>query len=138
MPTPAGKLRKHRRENRRRRARKRELYQPIYDTFPECFAPHGDLRSPLAIGVREKLIEALPEVAPDLIAKALTAYTASPRLYRASFRFGEARIGLDGEPAGTVTATEAEHAGRLLMEAGLVAEALAIARSLQPEEEAAA
>jgi sRNA-binding protein len=137
MPSAAGKLRKHRRENRRRRARRLELYQPIYDTFPECFVPHGDLRPPLAIGIREMLIEALPEIPPDLIAKALAAYTASPSLYRASFRFGEARIGLTGEPVGFVSIVEAEHAGRLLMEAGLVPEALAIARSLPAEERVA-
>jgi sRNA-binding protein len=133
VPKLTRSQRRHRSNLRRIRARKLLAYQPIYDLFPECFAQPGDIRSPLAIGIYDQLVEALPELNQKFIRGAIAMYTSNLPLYRASFRYGEARIGLDGEITGTVTEKDAAHAGRLLMDAGLIIEAAAIAWSIPAE-----
>ena len=82
--------------------------------FPAAFA-RLDLtrRQPLKIGIRNDIIAAVPEIAATEIGLALKIY-AGHVSYLSQCVEGAARIDLDGEPAGVVTATEAAYAAKLV------------------------
>lgn len=78
--------------------------------FPKCFVPKGDTRKrPLKIGIRADLLAALPEIDPRDLRDTLIDYCQGPS-YRAVLTAGAVRIDLEGNPAGEVTAEEAESA----------------------------
>lgn len=95
--------------------------QVVFDTlailrarFPNCFArPDRPRRQPLKIGIHLDIIAALPELPATDIARALRFYTGDIR-YLKSCVEGRHRIGIDGQPTGTVTADEAEHCEKSL------------------------
>lgn len=80
--------------------------QLLMDAYPEVFS--RDKVRPLKIGIQEDLV-ADDKVSRTKIKRALASYVRSPQYLR-SFQEGAERIGLDGQPAGEVTAEEAEHA----------------------------
>jgi ProP effector len=88
--------------------------------WPECFAILEARRKPLALGIREELLQQfapairLGRISERDLALALRYYTHSPR-YLQNTREGVARIGLDGRPRGSVNGEEAAWA-RLLLE----------------------
>ncbi|MCD8513469.1 MAG: ProQ/FinO family protein [Nitrincola sp.] len=67
-----------------------------------------DNPKPLKIGIQEDLV-ADDKVSRTKIKRALASYVRSPQ-YLKSFEENADRIGLDGKPAGKVSAEEAEHA----------------------------
>jgi sRNA-binding protein len=76
--------------------------------FPSVF-PWPPL--PLAIGIREEVIAACPDLEPPLIRRALAVWVHQPRYQSAiSCLIGVARIRLDGSLATPVTYDEAEFA----------------------------
>jgi ProP effector len=80
--------------------------QLLMDAYPDVFS--RDKVRPLKIGIQEDLV-ADDKVSRTKIKRALASYVRSPQYLR-SFQEGAERIGLDGQPAGVVTAEEAEHA----------------------------
>ena len=82
--------------------------------FPACFArlDHRS-RQPLKLKINPDIIAALPEIHRWYVGKALKLYTSHIG-YIAQCVEGKRRIGLDGQPAGIVTAAEAAHAAELL------------------------
>ncbi len=78
---------------------------PLAELFPACF--DWEQPRPLKIGIHEHLIRAGHDRATVL--RSLKAYCTAPR-YRAALQAGAARIDLQGQPAGGVTAEEAAHA----------------------------
>ncbi|KGK42964.1 DNA competence protein [Nitrincola sp. A-D6] len=80
--------------------------QLLMDAYPEVFS--RDQVRPLKIGIQEDLV-ADDKVSRTKIKRALASYVRSPQYLR-SFQEGAERVGLDGQPAGNVTAEEAEHA----------------------------
>lgn len=80
--------------------------QLLMDAYPEVFS--RDNPKPLKIGIQEDLV-ADDKVSRTKIKRALASYVRSPQYLR-SFEENAPRIGLDGQPAGTVSAEEAEHA----------------------------
>ena len=82
--------------------------------FPLCFA-RLDLRSrtPLKVGIHADILTAAPEIDPSDLGKALHLYTRHAG-YLAQCVEGQPRIDLSGQPAGALTAAEAEHARTLL------------------------
>ncbi len=85
--------------------------------FPATFTLNTDQVRPLKNGVREELYDAAAQISHRRISAALARYCRSPA-YLKAVEEGASRIGLDGEPAGQVTATEAEAARKQLAALG--------------------
>ena len=94
------------------RAANQAALQLICETYPEVF--NRDNVRPLKIGIQEELI-ADEKLAKNQIKRALASYVRSPYYFR-SLKEGADRIGLDGQPSGTVSESEAEHAKQQLKE----------------------
>lgn len=77
-----------------------EIVAPLTEHWPELF--DRDNRKPLKIGIIEELI-ATEKVSKTKLKKAMTAWCRH-RKYRAALAEGGSRYGLDGQPAGEVTA----------------------------------
>jgi ProP effector len=84
----------------------------LCERFPTTFFRYH--RQPLAIGIREEILQVLDDVSEEELAQALATYVNSV-LYLRNVQTGAARIDLDGEPAGTVTESEAEFAQRRIV-----------------------
>ena len=92
----------------------REVIAVLADLWPHCFAVFEDRRRPLKVGIHHDILAAgKGAIAAAELALALRRYCANPHYLRACTE-GAARIGLDGEPAGSVTADEAAHAAERL------------------------
>jgi sRNA-binding protein len=79
----------------------------LVETWPKCFAIYEKRRRPLKIGIHLDILAALDgAVTPAELSRALRMYTANA-VYRSRLRAGAVRIGLDGMPAGEVTAAQA-------------------------------
>jgi ProP effector len=63
-------------------------------------------RRPLKVGVHHDIAAAAPELSESEVARALRFYVGDLRYHRACVE-GAERVGLDGEPAGIVTAAQA-------------------------------
>jgi sRNA-binding protein len=69
--------------------------------------------APLRVGIHRDVCAALPELSEKDVGRALKFHTSKTRYLRCCTE-GSRRIGLNGEPAGTVSATEAAHAAQCL------------------------
>ena len=113
----------------------------LAELYPSCFRQP---RQPLKIGIHNDIVARHPELRPGLIAKALKTYTRSLG-YLETLRAGAARIDLEGNPVGSVTAADEEDAKRKIAKAAKRAAAKAIqdrkeagpARGQKPVEERA-
>lgn len=94
-------------------ARAAEGRARLAEAFPACFAPKARQKLPLAIGIRSEIREKLPTLSVAKLKAALKDYTSGPTYLR-NVTAGADRIGLDGEPSGTVTEEQAEHAAQRL------------------------
>ncbi len=81
--------------------------------FPKAFLSKGSVKRPLALGIDKAIIEAWPDVDPVLLKEALWDYTRGMK-YLVSCIEGAERVGLDGSPAGLITADQAGFAKGLL------------------------
>jgi sRNA-binding protein len=80
--------------------------------FPQAFARLNDnRRRPLKVGIHVDIAAALPDLDEVAIGRALKFYVSDLRYHRA-VAGGAERIDLDGNPAGTVSAGEAENSKR--------------------------
>lgn len=96
----------------------KEVVLYLAEKFPRCFTLEGEAK-PLKIGLFQDLAEALADdekISKTLLRQALRAYTSNWR-YLHGCREGAIRIGLQGEEAGIVEATQAEHAAQTLEQA---------------------
>ncbi len=81
----------------------------LAELFPRCFTRQNyDPHKPLKIRIATELVS-LGIVTPDEVALALSIYTRR-LMYQRALASGAPRIGLDGDPAGEVTAEEIAHA----------------------------
>ena len=94
----------------------------LAELYPSCFR---QLRQPLKIGIRNDIVARHPELRPSLIASALKTYTRSLG-YLETLKAGSARVDLEGNPVGTVTAADEEDAKRKIAKAVKRAAAKAI------------
>jgi sRNA-binding protein len=78
----------------------------LIERFPQCFVLARDRKRPLKIGIHRDLIAAIPEVPPKRLRAALGWYAGS-WAYLKNMTAGAARIDLNGQSAGEVTAEEA-------------------------------
>src|SRR5215472_7546980 len=78
------------------------------ELYPSCFRQP---RQPLKIGIHNDIVARHPELRPSLIARALKTYTRSLG-YLETLTAGAARIDLEGNPVGTVTAADEADAKR--------------------------
>jgi len=99
-----------------------EVIAQLADLFPSRFRQP---RQPLKIGIHKGIIARHPELRPSVLASALATYTRSLS-YLETLKAGAARIDLEGNPVGTVTAAEEEDAKRKIAKAGRRAAAKAI------------
>ena len=88
----------------------------------EKYQPHR----PLKVGIAADLLERCPELDHHKINVALTVYTRRV-MYLRSLVAGAARVDLDGNPAGEVTARDAEYATAKLAKILASREAAAVA-----------
>jgi ProP effector len=87
-----------------RRARTAAVIELLCERFPQTFNRNGP--RPLKVGVYADALAALGDaVQPRNLQSALRAYTSNARYLRA-LSAGACRVGLDGNPAGTVTAED--------------------------------
>jgi ProP effector len=109
----------------------------LAEKWPACFSIYEQRRRPLKVGIHVDIVAVLDgAVTPTELSRALKAY-ASNKVYRARLSVGATRIDLAGEPAGVVTAAEAEHAVDKLAELKTTKKAaLAATRSHPPPAEA--
>src|SRR5262249_19680472 len=89
---------------------------------PNCFRQPSQ---PLKIGIHNDIIARHPELQPGLVASALRMYTRSVG-YLETLKAGTARIDLEGNPVGTVTAADEADAKRKIAKAARRAAAKAI------------
>ena len=94
----------------------------LAELYPSCFRQP---RQPLKIGIHNDIVARHPELRPSLIARALKTYTRSLG-YLETLTAGAARIDLEGNPVGTVTAADEEDAKRKIAKAAKRAAAKAI------------
>ena len=120
---------------------KQEVHAALADLagrYPQTFVlekyqPHR----PLKVGIAADLMERGPELDHHQLSVALTVYTRRV-MYLRSLVAGAARVDLDGNPAGEVTARDAEYATAKLAkilasrEAAAVAAKGEVVRSLAP------
>jgi hypothetical protein len=85
----------------------------LAELYPSCFRRP---RQPLKIGIHNDIIIRHPELRPSLIASALKTYTRSLG-YLETLKTDAARIDLEGNPVGTVTAADEEDAKRKIAKA---------------------
>ena len=87
-----------------RRARIRATIKLLYEQFPQAFCRRAPV--PLKVGIYADTLAAVNgAVEPGNLKSALRAYTSNARYLRA-LSAGAHRVGLDGSPAGTVTAED--------------------------------
>ena len=99
---------------RKQRELAREVIAALADLFPAAFFVFEQRRKPLKLGIDQDLaVAAADAITAEEIETALAYYTGNVGYLRCCV-VGSARIGLDGETAGQVTADEAEHARELL------------------------
>ena len=91
---------------RTRNATLRDIFR---EHFPRAFAGKGEPKTPLAIGIGNELALALPEINFKHLTLALKDYCDGPTYLRNCVE-GAARIGLDGQPRGEVSANDARYA----------------------------
>jgi sRNA-binding protein len=84
--------------------------QIIMARFPHAFAKAD---APLRIGIHRDVCAAMPELSEKDVGRAFKFHTSKTRYLRCCTE-GSRRIGLNAEPAGTVSATEAAHAAQCL------------------------
>lgn len=96
----------------------KETIAYLVEKFPLCFSLEGEAK-PLKIGLFQELALALADdekVSKTVLRQALRAYTSNWR-YLHGCKEGAIRIGLQGEEAGVVDATQAQHAAETLAQA---------------------
>lgn len=77
------------------------------------FSRFAGADAPLRIGIHRDVYAAMPELSEKDVGRAFKFHTSKTRYLRCCTE-GSRRIGLNGEPAGTVSATEAAHAAQCL------------------------
>lgn len=81
----------------------------LVERWPRCFKPKGAPKLPLKVGIVDDIQREMPEIGYRRLLHALTDYTGGATYLRAIVVGGE-RIDLNGEPAGIVTRSDADHA----------------------------
>jgi ProP effector len=100
--------------SRKRADLARAVIALLTEQFPTAFAVFEGRRKPLKVGIDHDLVVALVgAVTAKEIAAALRHYCGNSAYLRACVE-GAPRVGLDGQPAGQVSADEAAHARELL------------------------
>jgi ProP effector len=89
-----------------RKRRALAMQETLVRRFPAAFKPQGRPRLPLKIGIYDDIISLAPDLPQIEVKKAVMLYV-NQRSYNRAVREGAARVDLNGEPAGLVTA---EHA----------------------------
>jgi sRNA-binding protein len=129
-PTKGAPMGKH---NNRRRAAAHAAVVRLVETFPTAFFRTD--RKPLKLGIHDDLLAR--GVAADVATKGLASYCSSTGYLNAT-KAGAARIDLDGNEVGTVTAEEAEHAAQKLAAAAERAKVMLANAAKAAEEQARA
>lgn len=96
----------------------KEAIAYLVEKFPLCFSLEGEAK-PLKIGLFQELADALAgdeKISKTQLRQVLRAYTSNWR-YLHGCKEGAQRVGLQGEEAGVVDATQAEHAAQTLAQA---------------------
>jgi ProP effector len=82
----------------------------LAEQFPAAFSVLERHRKPLKLGIRDDVLAAMAgAVTAEEVTAALRFYTGNVGYLRTSIE-GAPRVGLDGQPAGQVSADEAAHA----------------------------
>jgi ProP effector len=83
------------------------VLQLLAETWPKCFSVYEKRRRPLKVGIHQDILAALAgAITPAELSRALRCYVGN-KVYRSRLVAGAVRVGLDGQPAGEVTARQA-------------------------------
>ena len=94
--------------NKQRLAAALDLIGVLADGFPACFAVNPSYRQPLKLGIHVDILAQLNDaIAPSDLSAALRIYVSNSTYLKALVA-GADRIDLNGMPAGTVTADQAD------------------------------
>lgn len=85
----------------------------LCNRFPACFREKGEQKVPLAVGIRQQIFAAAPDLDRRVVCWALKDYVHGRR-YQQNLVPGAPRLNLDGSVASTVTPHDAEYATRTL------------------------
>lgn len=85
----------------------------LVEKRPTTFAPRGKACWPLKIGIDKDIVIELPDATREDISRFLRVYTNNRRYWRA-LKEGAPRLAIDGQPAGEVSARDAEYAARMI------------------------
>jgi sRNA-binding protein len=99
--------------SRKRKAAVLATVTLLAERFPAAFFTFEGQRRPLKIGIAVDICEAVPEINKEHLQWALARYCMSPGYLR-SLTSGVVRIGLAGDPAGSVTEEAAAKAVAML------------------------
>ena len=88
------------------------MREELVAAFPAAFAPKGQAKKPLKVGIFKDIIARRP-YKPWHLGKVLDDYTRGPTYLQAVIE-GAERVDLDGNVVGTVTASQAQHAQQKL------------------------
>jgi sRNA-binding protein len=99
--------------SRKRKAAVLATVTLLAERFPAAFFTFEGQRRPLKIGIAVDICEAVPELNKEHLQWALARYCMSPGYLR-SLTVGAVRIGLAGDPAGSVTEEAAAKAVAML------------------------
>jgi ProP effector len=90
--------------------RARDIIEVLADLWPATFAVEPGRRRPLKVGIDVDILAAAGgAILPLELKIALGAYVKA-KTYLRALQEGKPRIGLDGQPAGVVSAQDAAHA----------------------------
>jgi len=96
-----------------------DTIEALADMFPACFSVFQGRRKPLKVGILNDLLAVLAGAATAKeLGLALAIYTGNHCYLRACAKAGAARIDLQGEVAGSVSAEEAANARQRLAQMG--------------------
>jgi ProP effector len=80
---------------------------------PQCISVYEQRRKPLAVGIRDKIIERVGDaIKPDDLAAALRSYVRNPYYLRAMAQPGAMRIDIEGNPVEAVAPAQAASAAK--------------------------
>jgi ProP effector len=84
----------------------------LCERYPRTFFQYERRRVPLKVGIHRDILAELDGAVNELeLSSALRVYTGN-RVYRDRLRVGATRVGLNGEPAGSVTQEQARFAAK--------------------------
>lgn len=90
-----------------------QMRETLHERFPQAFMAKGQVKKPLAVGIREQVLTVAPDLERKYVTYAISNYVLG-RKYQESMVAGAQRVNIDGSPAVLVTEQDAGYARLVL------------------------